>query len=286
MAGGFDGFDTHRAQYLHPDEKGVLFIEKVLRYASKFQESQNSDQLDIFGGGSEVQIPEPEVPPCEEWGTLKKLKQEKEVVGIYISGHPLDDFKTEINRFCNCTASDFNNLENFINREMCFGGMVGDVQHRETKMGKGWALFIVEDYNESYEFRIFGEQYLKFRHFLVPNSFIFIKALVKDGWVNKETQKKGDPRLQFNSMQMLQEVMDSHTKKLTIQLPIEEVNDGSIANLKEIIASHKGDKHLELLIYEASEKIKVTMPSKKFKIDISNELLKKLEDEQIMYKLN
>jgi len=286
LAGGFDGFDTHRAQYLHPDEKGVLFIEKVLRFASKFQESQNSDQLDIFGGASEVQIPEPEVPPCEEWGTLKKLKQEKEVVGIYISGHPLDDFKTEINRFCNCTASDFNNLEKFINREMCFGGMVGDVQHRETKMGKGWALFIVEDYNESYEFRIFGEQYLKFRHFLVPNSFIFIKALVKDGWVNKETQKKGDPRLQFNSMQILQEVMGSHTKKLTIQLPIEDVNDGSISNLKEIIASHKGDKHLELLIYEASEKIKVTMPSKKFKIDISNELLKKLEDEQIMYKLN
>jgi len=286
LAGGFDGFDTHRAQYLHPDEKGVLFIEKVLRFASKFQESQNSDQLDIFGGGSEVQIPEPEVPPCEEWGTLKKLKQEKEVVGIYISGHPLDDFKTEITRFCNCTASDFNNLENFISKEMCFGGMVGEVQHRETKMGKGWALFIVEDYNESYEFKIFGEQYLKFRHFLVPNSFIFIKAFVKDGWVNKETQKKGDPRLQFNSMQMLQEVMDSHTKKLTIQLPIGDVNDVSIANLKEIISSHKGDKHLELIIYEASEKIKITMPSKKFKIDISNQLLKKLEDEQIRYKLN
>ena len=286
LAGSFDGFDTHRAQYLHPDEKGVLFIEKVLRFASKFQESQNSDQLDIFGGASEVQIPEPEVPPCDEWGTLKKLKQEKEVVGIYISGHPLDDFKTEITRFCNCTASDFNNLENFISKEMCFGGMVGDVQHRETKMGKGWALFIVEDYNESYEFRIFGEQYLKFRHFLVPNSFIFIKSLVKDGWVNKETQKKGDPRLQFNSMQMLQEVMDSHTKKLTIQLPIGDVNDDSIANLKEIISSHKGDKQLELIIYEASEKIKITMPSKKFKIDISNELLKKLEDEQIRYKLN
>merc|ERR1712127_830703 len=110
---------------------------------------------------------------------------------------------------------------------------------------------IVEDYNESYEFKIFGEQYLKFRHFLVPNSFIFIKAFVKDGWVNKETRKKGDPRLQFNSMQMLQEVMDSHTKKLTIQLPIGDVNDVSIANLKEIISSHKGDKHLELIIYEA-----------------------------------
>ena len=257
-----------------------------MRFAAKFQESQNSDQLDMFGGSSEVQIPEPEVPPCEKWGTLKKLKQEKEVVGIYISGHPLDDFKTEINRFCNCTASDFNYLENFINREMCFGGMVGDVQHRETKMGKGWALFTVEDYKESYEFRIFGEQYLKFRHFLVPNSFIFIRALVREGWVNKETQKKGDPRLQFNSMQMLQEVMDSHAKRLTIQLPIEEVSNDHIINLKQIIKDFKGDKHLELIIYESSEKIKITMPSKKYKIDISNDLLKRLEKEQISYKLN
>ncbi len=286
LAGGFDCFDAHRAQYLHADEKGILFIEKVMRFASKFQESQNSDQLDMFGGSSEVQIPEPEVPPCEPWGTLKKLKQEKEVVGIYISGHPLDDFKTEISRFCNCTASDFNHLENFINREMCFGGMVGDVQHRETKMGKGWALFTVEDYNESFEFRIFGEQYLKFRHFLVPNSFIFIRALAREGWVNKETQKKGDPRLQFNSMQMLQDVMDSHAKRLTIQLPIEDVSDDRILGLKEIINEHKGDKHLELIIYEAAEKIKITMPSKKFKIDISNDLLKKLEEQQIMYKLN
>ena len=273
LAGGFDCFDTHRAQYLHPDEKGVLFIEKVLRFASKFQESQNSDQLDIFGGGSEVQIPEPEVPPCEEWGTLKKLKQEKEVVGIYISGHPLDDFKTEIDRFCNCSASDFNHLESFLNREMCFGGMVGDVQHRETKMGKGWALFTVEDFTESYEFRIFGEQYLKFRHFLVPNSFIFLKALVREGWVNKETQKKSDPRIQFNSMQMLQDVMDNHVKKLTIQIPIDEVNDNKITSLKEIITNHKGDKHLDLVIYEVSEKIKITMPSKKFKIDISLSLI-------------
>ncbi len=169
---------------------------------------------------------------------------------------------------------------------MCFGGMVGDVQHRETKMGKGWALFTVEDYNESYEFRIFGEQYLKFRHFLVPNSFIFIRALVREGWVNKETQKKGDPRLQFNSMQMLQEVMDSHAKRLTIQLPIEEVSNDHIINLKKIITDYKGDKHLELIIYETSEKIKITMPSKKFKIDISNDLLKRLEKEQISYKLN
>ena len=286
LAGGFDGFDSHRAQYLHPDEKGILFIEKVLRFASKFQESQNSDQLDMFGASAEVQIPEPEVPPCEEWGTLKKLKQEKEVVGIYISGHPLDDFKTEITRFCNCTASDFNNLEDFLNREMCFGGMVGDVQHRETKMGKGWALFTVEDYNESFEFRIFGEQYLKFRHFLVPNSFIFMRALVREGWMNKETQKRGEPRLQFNSMQMLQEVMDSQAKKLTINMSINDLKEEMLNELRNIIMDNDGDKHLKIVIYDAEEKVKIEMPSKKFKVAISNKILKQLEKEQINYKLN
>ena len=191
----------------------MLFIEKVLRYASRFQETQNSAQVSMFGDASDVQIPEPEVPPCEEWGTMKKLKQEKEVVGIYISGHPLDDFKTEMIRFSNCDVSDFNYLEKFVNRELCFGGIVSDVQHRESKKGKGWALFTIEDYNESFEFRIFGEEYLKFRHFLVPNSFIFIRALVREGWVNRDTGKKGDPRLQYVSMQMLQDVMENQAKK-------------------------------------------------------------------------
>ncbi len=286
LAGGFDSFEAHRAQYLHPDEKGVLFIEKVMRYASKFQESQNSDQIDMFGGTSEVQIPEPEIPPCEEWGTLKKLKQEKEVVGIYISGHPLDDFKTEINKFCNCSASDFNNLEKFINREMCFGGMVGDVQHRETKMGKGWALFTVEDFNESFEFRIFGEEYLKFRHFLIPNSFIYMRAMVREGWMNKQTEKRGDPRLQFVGMQMLHDVMGNQAKKLTLDVSLDKIKEGWMEKIKALILDNKGDKPLYFSIYEIDEKIRITMPSKNHKVNISNELLAELERIQIDYKLN
>ncbi len=286
LAGGFDSFNAHRAQYLHPDEKGVLFIEKVLRYAARYQETQNSAQVNMFGDSSEVQIPEPEVPPCEEWGTMKKLKQEKEVVGIYISGHPLDDFKTEINKFCNCNASDFNDLERFVNRELCFGGIVGDVQHLETKKGKGWALFTIEDYNDSFKFRIFNEEYLRFRHLLVPNSFIYIRAFVREGWTNRDTGKKGDPRLQFNSMQMLQDVMENQAKKLTIQMSIDDVKEGRIKYLKDILKTYKGDKQLQFVVYEVEEKVKLTMPSRKYKISISNELLEELEKEKVSYKLN
>jgi DNA polymerase-3 subunit alpha len=286
LAGGFDSFNAHRAQYLHPDENGILFIEKVMKYASKYQETQNSSQVSLFGDASEVQIPEPEVPPCEVWGNMKKLKQEKEVVGIYISGHPLDDFKTEIKWFCKNNVSDFNHLEEFINRELCFGGIIGDVQHRESKQGKGWALFTVEDFNENFEFRIFGEEYLKFRHFLVPNSFVFVKVFVKEGWTNRETGKKSDPRMQFNSMQMLHDVMENQANKLTIQMPIEDVSEDKIVALKQLFKTHKGDKQVQFVVYEMEEKVKLTMPSRKQKVGITKELLADLEQEEVGYKLN
>lgn len=286
LAGGFDSFDTHRAQYLHHDGDGVMFVEKVLRYAARYQETQNSAQVSLFGDSSEVQIPEPEVPPCEEWGTMKKLKQEKEVVGVYISGHPLDDFKIEMTSFANCKVSDFNHLENYLNKEMCFGGVVSDVQHRESKAGKGWAIFTVEDYEDSYDFKIFGEEYLKWRHFLVPNSFIYGRVLVKEGWTNRETGKKSEPRLQYNSIQLLHDVMENHGKKLTLSFPLSDLKDGRIDSLKNLIKAHKGEKQLFFVVYENDEKIRLTMPSRKHKINISKELLDELEREQVSYKLN
>ncbi|GHC46508.1 DNA polymerase III subunit alpha [Ulvibacter litoralis] len=286
LAGGFDGFDTHRAQYLHDDGDGVMFLEKVLRYANKYQETENSSQVSLFGDASEVQIPEPEVPPCEEWGTMKKLKLEKEVVGVYISGHPLDDFKTEVSYFCNCKVSDFNNLEKFVNRELTFGGVVADVQHRESKAGKGWAIFTVEDYDDSFEFKIFGEEYLKLRHFLVPNSFIYGRVFVKEGWTNRDTGKKGEPRLQYNSMQLLHDVMETQARKLTIQMPVEDIQEDRISLLKELFEAHKGEKHLHFVIYEVENKVKLSMPSRKQKVNITQELLDELERKQVSYRLN
>ncbi|KJJ37633.1 DNA polymerase III subunit alpha [Aequorivita vladivostokensis] len=286
LAGGFDSFDTHRAQYLHDDGDGVMFIEKVLRYAAKYQETQNSSQVSLFGDASEVQIPEPGVPPCEEWGTMKKLKQEKEVVGVYISGHPLDDFRIEMESFTNCKVSHFNHLEDYLNKELCFGGVVSDVQHRESKAGKGWAIFTVEDYEDSYDFKIFGEEYLKWRHFLVPNSFIYGRVFVKEGWTNRDTGKKGEPRLQYNSIQLLHDVMETHGKKLTITMPLNDLREGKIDSLKNLVKTHKGEKQLFFVVYENEEKIHLTMPSRKHKINISKELLDELDREQLHYKLN
>ncbi|TDI74868.1 MAG: DNA polymerase III subunit alpha [Bacteroidetes bacterium] len=286
LAGAFDSFGTHRAQYMYDDGNGVMFFEKVLRYAAKFQETKNSSQVSLFGDASEVQIPEPEVPPCEEWGTMKKLKQEKEVVGIYISGHPLDEFKTEIDNFCNVRVSDFYEVEKFVNREVCFGGVVSEVQHRESKAGKGWAIFTVEDYTDSFDFKIFGEEYLKWRHLLVPDSFIYARVFVKEGWVNRETGKRGDPRMQYNHFQMLHDVMGDQAKKLTLRIPIDELHEKRIAIIKTMLKSHKGDAQLHFTMYDMEEKIKLNMMSRKHKVAISKELLDKLKEEEVDYKLN
>ena len=286
-AGGFDCFsETHRAQYFHDEGDGITFLEKVIKYANKYQENENSAQVSLFGEASEVQIAEPEVPPCEEWGTMEKLAREKEVVGIYISGHPLDDFRTEMKTFCNAVIADFEDLEACINNELTFGGVVTDVQHRISKNGKGWALFTVEDYTNTHEFRIFGEEYLKFRHFFVKNSFVYVKAYVKEGWINRDTGKKGDPRIQFNSFQLLQDVMEQYTKKLSIQLNIQDLQESRINTLKDLFNTHQGNHALSFVVFDMEDKLKLHMPSRKQKIKVSQELLSELDNEGVKYKLN
>jgi len=286
LAGGFDSFNAHRAQYFLDEGDGVTFLEKVIRYAAKFQENENSAQVSLFGEASEVQIPEPVVPPCEEWGTMKKLKLEKEVVGIYISGHPLDDFKTEMSTFCKNKLSDFQNLSTHVNRELTFGGVITDVQHRVSKNGKGWAAFTLEDYQDSQELRIFGEEYLKFRHLLIPNGFIFVKVYVKEGFVNRETGVKSEPRIQFNLIQLLQDVLEHHAKKITIHLKVNELVEQRLEKLKEVVKNHKGDHNLHFHFYEPEEKIHLQTNSRKNRMKISQELLDELAKENFLYKLN
>lgn len=287
LAGGFDSFgNTHRAQYFHAEGDGQTFLEKVIRYGARFQENANSSQVSLFGAASEVQIPEPVVPPCEEWGTMEKLRKEKEVVGIYISGHPLDDFRIEINAFCNAGISFFHSLEEHINKELSFAGVITDVQHRVSKNGKGWALFTVEDYTDSFEFRIFGEEYLRFRHFLMINSFIYIKVFVREGWTNRDSGKSGDPRLQFNHFMLLQEVMAQYAKKLTIRLDIARIQEERIRVLKDTLLSFKGSHPLHFVVEEPEESLKVNLSSRKRRVEITSELLTELEAQEVLYKLN
>jgi DNA polymerase-3 subunit alpha len=256
-AGGFDCFtDTHRAQYFHIEGEGITFLEKAIRYGSKFQENENSSQVSLFGEASDVQIAEPVVPPCEDWSTMEKLAKEKEVVGIYISGHPLDDYKFEMSYFCNVKLAHLKSLENLIGKTLTFGGIVTNVQYRTGKNGKDWAMFTLEGYDESYDFRIFDEEYLKFRHFLVNNQFIYFKINVKDGWVNRETGKKSEPRITFQDAKLLADVLPTFAKKIAIQLDIYDVHQNLIQKLNEVFQANQGDHQVSFEVVEVEKIIK------------------------------
>ncbi len=268
-AGGFDCFDgTHRAQYFHIEGEGITFLEKAIRYGSKFQENENSSQVSLFGEASEVQIAEPIVPPCEDWSTMEKLAKEKEVVGIYISGHPLDDYRFEMKYFCNVRLANLKSLETLVGKTLTFGGIVTNVQYRTGKNGKDWAMFTLEGYDESHDFRIFDEEYLKFRHFLVNNQFIYFKINIKDGWVNRETGKKSEPRITFHDAKLLADVLPTFAKKLSIQLNIKDLNPGLIQKLNEIFKANSGDNPVNFEVMEIEKIIKVVEPSIKKEIDI------------------
>lgn len=285
-AGGFDSFNNHRAQYFHDEGDGVAFLEKVIRYAQRYQESQNSAQVSLFGDDSSVQIPEPEVPPCETWPTMRELKLEKEVVGIYISGHPLDQYRYELQApFCNASIAHMHKMDELVGKELSFGGIVTEVQHREARNGNPWAAFIVEDFMDVYEFRMFGEEYMRFRHFLVPDTFIHMKLRIEEGYLNRETNQRGRPRVRYTHFGLLSEVM-KEAKLISVQLPLREINQDLIDKLDSFLVSYPGEQDMRFLVFDMEEKIKLDFWSKDLKIEIKHELIEAIKELEFNYKIN
>jgi DNA polymerase-3 subunit alpha len=168
--------------------------------------------------------------------------------------------------FCSTKLESLKNLEQYLGKNLSFGGIVTNVQHRTAKNGKGWATFVLEGYDESYEFRIFDEEYLKYRHFLLQNQFVYFKINVKEGWVNRETGKKSDPRIQFLDAKMLADVLPTFAKKLILMFPINEVKEHVITELNQIFSENKGDNSVTFEVMEldrikkALEEIPVVAP--------------------------
>ncbi|MDB9779919.1 DNA polymerase III subunit alpha [Flavobacteriaceae bacterium] len=287
LAGGLDSFGNyHRAQYFNPDGDGILFLEKAIRYGAKHQENLNSSQTNLFGDDSQEQIQEIKIPECESWGTLELLKKEKAVVGIYISAHPLDDFKREMKYFSSATFDILSDLDPLVNRDLSFGGIINDVEHLITKTGKGWGKFTIEDFSDQYEFKIFGEDYLKFRHFILPNNFVRLRLRVVEGWRNRETGQLGPARIQFNNFEMLHDTLKTNVKKITLMFEVKQLDESKIQDLKTLMSPYKGDKGLYVDVFDTEEKIKLTLPSRKQRVEVSNELLLALEERNIHYRLN
>jgi len=190
MAGAFDAFEnSHRAQYFHKEENSdTIYLEKIIRYGSQFQEKKAAAQNSLFGDEADVEIKDPELPVSAPWSRLEQLNKEKQVTGFYISGHPLDEFRMEMESFCNITLKDLHPLVigKLKNKVVLFGGIVNSMENRFSRAGKPFGSFVIEDFNENHKITLFSEDYLKYQHMVQEGNFIIIKARIEPNRNNPE----------------------------------------------------------------------------------------------------
>lgn len=293
LAGGFDSFkDIHRAQYFHiENNENITYLEKIIKHGARAQESANSVQLSLFGDTEEIAIPAPIPPKCEEWSIIEKLKREQEVVGLYISSHPLDGFKYVFKFFCNALSKDLENLEEWVNKEIRIAGIVTKLEHLTSNKGDGYGKFTLEDFHGEFNFNLYGEDYNKFRHNFYENNLLYMKIRVSPGYTNPNTQQVGKPRLKFLNITPLSDVLEQNVKKVSFFLETNSVNQEKINFFKQILDSEKGNKNVEFIFYKKEDNnkiIEVQMNNLKHKIRIDKEddsVLDKLTQEGISFKL-
>lgn len=270
QAGAFDCFpDFHRRQYLYAEENDASLIEKAIRHGNTVQSEKNSAQTSLFGGSSEISIPPPRIAPCEPFGEIEKLRLEKDVVGFYISGHPLDQYKTDIEHFCTCPVDK---IENFKNQEISVAGIVTKSIERQTKNGRSFGLFSIEDYDGSLDMALFGEDYLKNQHFLVPGQFIFITGKVQERY-----NQIGVWELRPQTIQLLSDVREKMCKTVRLDIRVEDINDSIIGSLEDACTNYPGAASLMVNLIDEQKKLKVDLLSRKFKIRPDNELINELK---------
>ena len=283
MAGGFDSFkNIKRNYYFACDINNNSFVEHLIRYGNKIQSECNAEPT-LFGGIEKIEIAKPQIPECEEWSNLTRLNKEKEVIGIYLSAHPLDNYKIEVKTFCNTQLSEFRNLDNLKGRGIAILGIVTNVKNSITKTGKPYGAFTIEDYSDSYTIMLFGSDYENFRSYLYEGYTLLIKGNVqKNTWKNNV-----DLDFKIKSIDILNNAREDLIKSIKIRIPVDSLTEKLLDDIKSYVNKNNGKTNLKFLIYDNTNKISIEMFSRNYNIYLSNEFVEYLEHmPEIDYKVN
>ena len=280
-AGGFDSFvHVHRAQYFQEDNSGRIFLENIIRYGASFQENEHSSQGVLFGESTGTKMPEPEIPKAVEWSSMYKLRREKEVVGMFISGHPLDDFRIEIDSFCRGNIGMLNDLEQHRGKELLLAAIITETEHRVSKNGDPFGTMVLEDYNDTFKLFLWRENYLKFKHFMQANMFVAIKGKIEI------PPRRNQLEFVVSSIDLLQNLRETKANNLNIRVSSKDLTQPMIADLFKLFNEHEGRCALNFTVYDPLENIEVKMPSRNIKINPNNELFRELKNFNMEFDLN
>ncbi|MFO7621743.1 MAG: DNA polymerase III subunit alpha [Bacteroidales bacterium] len=283
VAGAFDCFpDITRAQYFALDSRGSSFIESLVRYGNNAKAVRNSSQQTLFGETGGFDIIKPEPSQCPDWPKLEKLNREKEVIGIYLSSHPLDDFRLEINTFTTATLADLQNLREWADRDVTVAGMVTDTKNAIGKNGKPYGSFTLQDYSDSFRFMMFDKEYIENSKFFIVGYYLLVKGRVQKRRYNEEGLE-----FRIRTINLLSSVKDELIKSVTIRLDPEIISREMINELMEMIQENRGETELVFLFTDPVDKISLPMFSRTFRVRLNNGFISYLDDlPGIDYKVN
>ncbi len=278
LGGAFDTFKgIHRAQYFVGQEKGESIIDQALRYGAAFQKQKGQVQLTLFGDSYDPFQKEPDIPECEPWSLIETLEREKEVTGIYISSHPLDQYKLELENFITC---DLEHLDYYRDQRVSIAGIVTEAQTGMNRKGIEYGRYTIEDYNSSFSLSLNNEQFRKFGNYFQTGQVLFIEGVLQRGY------NSDNYYFQVADVRLLDTVGKLLTKSITLFIELSELNEKLLDHIETIIKKHKGKQLLKIKLLDSEIQQKMDFVSKTVKIQVDSNLLIKLEKIPIRYKIN
>ena len=283
LAGAFDSFpNIHREDFFVKNAKDETFVEVLVRYGNKYQMDKAAAANSLFGGEHEVEIATPEIVRASAWSDLERLNKERELVGIYLSAHPLDEFSVILENVCNTHMAQLSDLTPLQNHDLTLGGIVTGVREGYTKTGKPFGVAKVEDYSGTAEFAFFGNEWVEKKNFFAEGMFLFMHGKCQPRqWKQEEWEVK------INNIELLSEVKDRLIEKLTVTAPLSAVNDEMIMELSSLVKENPGNAELYFYIRDEDGQMYVNLMSRTMKISVRKDIVNYLKSQPLLdYKIN
>lgn len=283
LAGAFDSFpNIHREDFFVKNAKDETFVEVLVRYGNKYQMDKAAAANSLFGGEHEVEIATPEIVRAPAWSDLERLNKERELVGIYLSAHPLDEFSVILENVCNTHMAQLSDLTPLQNHDLTLGGIVTGVREGYTKTGKPFGVAKVEDYSGTAEFAFFGNEWVEKKNFFAEGMFLFMHGKCQPRqWKQEEWEVK------INNIELLSEVKDRLIEKLTVTVPLSAVNDEMIMELSSLVKENPGNAELYFYIRDEDGQMYVNLMSRTMKISVRKDIVNYLKSQPLLdYKIN
>jgi len=283
-AGCFDSLiDFNRSRFFAEDQSGVAFLEQLIRYGQRVQQDKQNAQQSLFGMAMDAgfAIQQPRVPVAEDWNNLTILNREREVIGLYLSSHPLDRFGFILRKMCQAKLGNLEDLKPYDGMEIAVAGIVTDVTNLTTKDNRRYARFKMEDYETGHEFTLFSKDYEKFGLMIEVNNFLFIRGRVQ----TRPYREPAELEFKIVSIQHLAEVAES-ISNIRIDLDINEISTTLTDMLQERIEATPGKTNVGITVHDYTEDIKVKLKSKQFRIEPTTEFMEFLELNELNYTIN